>query len=99
MIALVLREGARAAFRLQQRRDYDFRRGQWLGRGDHIVLWTKPARPAWMDEAQDAQLPATRRIREVRFRVTQPGYRSQEIIVATTRADAEQYSKAMIADL
>ncbi len=99
MIALLLLEGVSAAFRLHQRRDYDFRRGQRLGRGDHIVLWTKPARPDWMDEAQYAKLPATLRIREVRFRVTQPGYRSQEVIVATTLCDAQQYSKAMIADL
>jgi DDE family transposase len=99
MIALVQLTGASAAFRLHQRRDYDFRRGQRLGTGDHIVSWTKPARPEWMDEAQYAQLPATLRIREVRFQVTEPGYRSKEIIVATTLCDAEAYSKAMIADL
>lgn len=99
MIALLFLQDVGSAFRLHQRRLYDFRRGQRLGPGDHIVVWTKPARPEWMDKALYEQLPATLRIREVRFRVTQPGYRSQEIIVATTLCDAAQYTKSMIADL
>ena len=50
-VARVAARGAAAVFRLHQRRKVDFRRGQRLGGGDHVVVWTKPKRPAWLDEA------------------------------------------------
>ena len=43
--------GVDGLFRMHQRRKYDFRRGRRLGVEDHVVVWTKPARPDWMDEA------------------------------------------------
>ena len=88
-----------AAFRLHHLRRYDFRRGERLGRDDHIVAWQRPQRPDWMDEATYASMPETLRIREVRFTVDEPGYRSREIVVATTLLDHRAYSRADIADL
>jgi hypothetical protein len=88
-----------AAFRLHQLRHYDFRRGERLGKNDHIVVWQRPQRPDWMDEATYASMPETLRIREVRFTVDEPGYRSHELIVATTLLDHKQYKSADIADL
>ena len=99
MIALLLRRGADACFRLHQRRKYDFRRGRRLGRGDHVVTWSKPPRPEWMDEDTYASLPDTLTIREVRFVVSEPGCRSREVIVATTLTDARAYRKADIEGL
>ena len=43
--------GVDGLFRMHQRRKFDFRRGRRLGVEDHVVSWTKPARPDWMDEA------------------------------------------------
>ncbi len=99
MIALLQKQGVDVAFRLHQQRGYDFRRGERLGRGDHIVAWHRPQRPDWMDEATYASIPETIRIRETRFAVDEPGYRSKEIIVATTLLDHEEYSQSDIADL
>lgn len=99
MIALLRQRGADAAFRLHQRRKYDFRRGQRLGHGDHIVEWQRPPRPTWMDEATYATMPETLAIREVRFSTDNPGCRSRSIIVATTLLDDKQYSNTDIADL
>lgn len=99
MIALLVGLHVDVAFRLHHKRHYDFRRGERLGRNDHRVVWHKPARPDWMTPELYAQLPGSMTIREVRFRVTQPGYRSKEIIVATTLGDEEEYSAAMIADI
>ena len=99
MIALLLPRGVDAAFRLHQKRHYDFCRGRRLGRGDHIVEWQLPQRPEWMDEATYASMPGTLAIREVRFTVDNPGFRSREIIVATTLLDNQQYSASDIADL
>lgn len=48
-IAGLSRRGVDALFRMHQRRKYDFRRGRRLGIEDHVVTWTRPARPEWMD--------------------------------------------------
>jgi hypothetical protein len=49
-IAGLARRGVDGLFRRHQRRKFDFRRGRRLGIEDHIVAWTKPERPEWMDE-------------------------------------------------
>ena len=50
MIALLLELGIDFVARLHHARDIDFKRGQHLGRGDHLITWTRPKRPEWMDE-------------------------------------------------
>lgn len=99
LVALLLLHGADVAFRLHQRRHYDFRRGKRLGKGDHVVVWHKPRRPEWMDEATYAAIPETLTIREVRVQIDRPGCRTRQVIVATTLTDAERYSQKDLADL
>jgi hypothetical protein len=91
--------GADGAFRMHQSRHYDFGTGRRLGHDDHVVEWARPARPAWMDKEAYHDTPKTMEIREIRFRVDRRGYRSREIIVATTLLDPERYSKEDIAEL
>jgi putative transposase len=99
MIAALLRRGGNAAFRMHQLRHYDFNKGRRLGPDDHIVNWVRPQRPDWMDAATYATMPETITVREVRYRPNIPGFRCDEIIVATTLLDNQQYSRADIADL
>jgi len=99
MIALLLPHGVDVVFRLHQLRKYDFRRGRRLGSGDHIVEWHRPQRPKWMDRATYATMPETLTVRELRFHVDNPGFRTREIIVATTLLDDRVYSQVDIADL
>ena len=99
MVALLRQRGVDAAFRLHQGRHYDFRRGQRLGRDDHIVEWERPQRPTWMDRATYAEMPETLTVRELRFNVDNPGFRTREIIVATTLIDNNTYIKEEIEDL
>jgi hypothetical protein len=99
MVALLLEQQADACFRLHQLRDYDFRRGQRLGPGDHVVSWGKPARPDWMDEATYARLPERLTLREVLVVVTQRGYRPRHLVVATTLTDGAAYAKQDIAEM
>jgi len=99
IIAMLQQRGVEVAFRLHQLRHYDFRRGRRLGSGDHLVIWTKPQRPQWMDRQLYASLPEALTVREIRFRVDQPGCRSREILVATTLSDAERFPKNDLADL
>lgn len=99
MIALLLQQGTQVCARMHQRRHVDFRRGKRLGEYDHLITWTKPPQPEWMDDATYAQIPATLEMREIRYRVEQPGFRSETITIATTLTDAERYTKEDIAEL
>jgi hypothetical protein len=87
-LALLRERGVDAVVRLHQQRGCDFRRGRRLGREDHIVEWAKPAqRPEWMDEATYARLPDRLVLREVRVRVAQAGFRTDDLVVVTTLLD------------
>jgi len=99
MLALFSRRGVPVCARLHQRRITDFRRGQRLGRGDHLVTWTRPQRPAWMSQAMYEQIPETLTLRELQFDVHEPGCRTQSLTVSTTLTDAEEYTKEDIAEL
>jgi hypothetical protein len=98
-IALARQRGADMVCRLHQRRRVDFRRGRHLGRADHVVLWTKPERPDWMDAATYARLPATLAVREVRVRVLHPGFRTKVLVVVTTLLDPEEFPREDVAIL
>lgn len=100
LVAALQARGVDVALRLHQSRHYDFGVGQSLGHDDHVVTWDRPAhRPDWMDKPTYDAMPETLTVREVRFRVDRPGFRTREIIVATTLLDAKQYSKGEIAEL
>jgi hypothetical protein len=91
--------GVDILFRMHQRRKFDFRRGRRLGIADHVVTWTKPQRPEWMDQETYAELPEGLEVRELRIKVTQPGFRVDELVLVTTLLDAVEYPKEDVADL
>lgn len=99
MIALLLGRGVQVCARMHQHRHVDFRRGRRLGKYDHIIVWTKPRRPTWMDQEAYDSIPETLEMREIRYSVVEPGRRTRTITVATTLTDAEQYPKEDIAQL
>ena len=89
MLAELMQRDVDGLFRMHQRRKFDFRRGRRLGVEDHVVTWTKPERPEWMDEETYAQMPDELKIRELRFKVEQPGFRVNELVLVTTMLDAD----------
>lgn len=99
MIALLLSQGTHVCARKHHMRHTDFRRGRRLGKYDHIIVWTRPQRPTWMDEDTYARIPETLELREIRFNVVEPGRRTKTIDVITTLTDADEYTKEEIADL
>jgi DDE family transposase len=99
LMALLQERGVPLVARMHQSRNYDFRRGRRLGRGDHLVLWTRPARPDWMEPATYERMPRTLEVREVQVQVHQAGFRVAALVVVTTLTDAEQYPHADIAEL
>jgi len=84
---------------LHQRRRCDLRRGRRLGPNDHVVVWTKPPRPHWMDEATYAGMPEQLVVREVRVRIMVLGFRTKVVVVVTTLLDADVYSARDLAEL
>lgn len=71
-----------------------------LGVTDQLVEWFKPRqRPDWMDAETYAALPASLVLRELRYRVEQPGYRTKSVTLVTTLLDAKEYPLEALAEL
>lgn len=98
-IALLNERGVHIVVRKHQLRATDFRTGQRLGPNDHLVCWSKPARPEWMSKEQYAQLPESLTLREVRVHVQQKGFRTRKLVVVTTLLDPDKYPAKEIANL
>ena len=99
MICLLMELGVKVVVRLHQCRKADFRRGERLGPGDHLVEWLRPPRPDWMDEETYQRMPESIEVREVEVAVPQPGFRVQKLVVVTTLLDAKEYTRKDLAEL
>ena len=99
MLAIVQLRAVHVCARLHQCRSSDLRRARRLGPGDHLVTWTRPARPSWMSEELYAQIPETLTLRKLQFDVSEPGSRSETITVVTTLTDPVAYPAEDIAEL
>jgi hypothetical protein len=99
-IATCRDQGVDVVARQHHSRKTDFRRGRWLGTLDHIVIWHRPKFDSQrFDRATWEALRETMEIREIRFHVTQPGFRPADITIATTLLDATAYPAADLAAL
>jgi Transposase DDE domain len=78
-------------------------RSRWLkalGFDDQLVVWYKPkTRPTWLARETLAALPEALVLREVRYRIGRPGFRTREITLVTTLLDAALYCVADLAEL
>ena len=91
LIAALMAQGVDVLFEQNGSRITDFRRGQSLGKRDHIVRWPKPAsRPEWMTPEQYAQAPEEITLREVKV-----GHQ----VLVTTLHDHRRVSKDELAGL
>jgi len=71
-----------------------------LDQHDPIVEWRKPGRkPKWMEQEPYDALPASLRVRALRFRLPRQGQRTLGVTLATTLLDPVLYSQAQIAAL
>lgn len=72
---------------------------KWLGCCDQQVEYFKPSsRPKWI-VADYAALPSSILVRELRYRVWQPGFRTRQITLVTTLLDPVQYPAEELAQL
>jgi putative transposase len=98
-LALLKQRGIDVLIRKHQLRATDFRTGKRLGKEDHLVSWTRPARPPWMTDEQYATLPEAIALREIRISVTPKGLRTRSLVVVTTLLAPEKYPREEIASL
>ncbi len=91
--------GVDTVSRLSAHRRADFRKGTRLGEDDHLVVRKNPTSIRSVDRATYNALPDEINVREVRFRVEQPGFRTRSVVVVTTILDPEQASAAELASL
>jgi hypothetical protein len=92
VIAMLKARGVDVVVRLHQRRRADFRCGDRLGRGDHVVAWRKPAQAAdWMSREEYEAMPQWLAIREFRVHVADKTKRVRRLVIATTLTDARAY--------
>jgi len=82
------------------KRKVDFRSGIKLGSLDPIVGYVKhKQRPYWMTIEEYNQFPNEIFVRHLRYQVSQPGFRTRTIVIATTLLHAVAYTVEDIADL
>jgi len=71
-----------------------------LGARDQLVEWIKPKKaPKWMTAQEYAKLPDRLIVRQLRYPVGRPGFRTQEVTLVTTLLDAGLYPLLALADL
>jgi len=82
-----------SVFRLHQARPFNTRKGTKLGRNDRLVTWFRPATRAraWNKEEWN-KLPVEIKIRLLKISFTKSGFRTREIILATTLIDEKKYT-------
>jgi hypothetical protein len=78
-------------------------RSRWIqahGLMDQVVEYFKPVqRPKWMSAEAYRALPASITVRELRYQITAPGFRTREVTLVTTLRDAAIYPADALAEL
>lgn len=90
LMALLQRKGVDVVMRAHQARKLKGQR----------MAWAKPKRcPQTWDKALWGELPEELAMRIVRFRVSVPGFRTEEVVLVTTLLDTAAYPDEAIAEL
>ena len=71
-----------------------------LGKKDQIVERYRPhSKPQWMSREDFEALPTSFLVREIQYRISQPGYRTRSITLVTTLLDAKRDPAKKLAEL
>lgn len=73
---------------------------KWLGHCDQQVEYFRPSsRPTWMTAEAYKALPSSVLVRELRYRIWQPGFRTRDVTLVTTLLDPVRYPARELAQL
>jgi len=99
-ISSLLKRNVDSVFRLHQARSVDFRKGKRLGKNDHLVRWKKPPqRTETMSEKIFNSLPDELWLREIKFSIDIPGFRTRKVYLVTTLLNPKIYPLSSLAEL
>lgn len=99
-IALLSKRNVDCVFRLHQARSSDFRKGKRLGENDRLIRWKKPLqRTATMTKKTFRSLPPEIVLRQLKFFISVPGFRTKTILLITTLIDHKIYSASSLSEL
>lgn len=63
-----------------------------LGKYGHLIVWTKPPKPSWMnEETYVTTIPETLDLRELRYAIVEKGKRTKSITVVTTMPHQKRF--------
>ena len=98
MFVLARKRKLHLLFRQHHLRVTDFRSGKRFGKGDHLVEWTQTPRPEWMSKEEYKAMREELKtdpllVRELSVAITTPGFRTKNLILATTLHDAAEFTK------
>jgi len=100
LLAQCLERNVHAVFRVKGVRRRDFRRGKRISRDERLVQWPKPTqRPRTLDAQTWALLPEVLTLRLVRCRMAIAGFRTRQVILATTLLDSAKYPPEALSQL
>lgn len=89
LMALLVRKNVDVVIRLHQKRDSS----------SSLNHWDKPERYGTWEEDLWAELPDSISIRTVRYKITEPGFRTKEVVLVTTLTDKKKYPDSAIMEL
>jgi hypothetical protein len=96
----LLQKGVDSVMRLHQRRSKRLTILKKLGKDDWLVEWEKSEIcPTWLSREEWQNIPSSLIVRHVRIHVNIHGFRSKNIILATTLLDYKTFSKEALRDL
>lgn len=99
LIAMLMKKGVKFIFPQHSARNSDFRRGEKLGKKDHVVKWIKPKKPEWMDQETYDNFQNELEIREAVIRSEKKGFRIKERILVTNFLNPTEVSRNNLSNL
>jgi hypothetical protein len=99
VVATLMRMGVDVVIPQHAARDCDFRKGKRISKGDHLVEWKKPARPAWMSHEEYAEYPKNITVRETKTVSQNPGFRAKTQVIVTTFVDEKNVTAGDLSGL
>lgn len=99
LICELMKLGVDFVFPAHAARSSDFRSGIKLGKKDHIVTWSKPAKPSWMDQETYDGYPQSVQIREAVVVNEKRGFKTIKRTLVTSFLDHIDVRKKDLSEL
>ena len=99
LLSHLVESGVDGIFPMHAGRKADFRRGKRLGKGDHLIVWSKPQRREWMSQESYEKIPDAITLRETEITIERKGFRPKKRVLVTTFLDPEKVTQDDLASL